>query len=260
MSTRPVRSLSVAALAGIGLVAPLVGAALLGSSATAAPSAIPSVEIVGDTIVFTAAPGVDDDVIILGTEGGILNFGGVTGSSFTSKTCSDEGCDITGITRLVVYLRDGDDVVYADVPWHVPDLPFTIYGGPGNDSIGGNAGYDDELYGQSGDDWIRGYSGDDLVEGGRGNDTLRAAGGNDVVRGGLGNDLLVGRRGDDRMGGGDGADRIFGGAGKDVLKGEAGPDFLYSDDGVRDEVYGGPGRDTAKTDQRDKVSGVERLL
>lgn len=259
MSTRPVRSSAVAALAGAGLLAPLIGAALE-SSAMADTNALPNVEIVDDTIVFTAAAGVDDDVIIFGTEGGTLNFGGVTGSSFTSETCSDEGCDITVITRLVVYLRDGNDVIYADIPWSIPELPFTIYGGPGDDSIGGNAGYGDELYGQGGDDWIRGHSGNDLLDGGRGDDTMRSGAGNDVVLGGVGSDLLVGRRGDDRMRGGDGADRIVGGAGKDVLRGEAGPDFLDSDDGVRDEVYGGPGYDAARTDKRDRVSGVEELL
>ncbi|GAA2146989.1 hypothetical protein GCM10009844_23730 [Nocardioides koreensis] len=166
------------ALAGVAIAPVLVATTQL-PPATAA--ALPTVEIVGDAIVFTAAPGVDDGVIIFGAESGVLNFGGVTGSSFNTHTCTSNGCDITGIDRVVVRLRDGNDVVYADIPWHVPPLRFVIHGGPGNDSIGGNAGHDDRLFGGAGDDWIRGYSGGDLIHGGRGHDVLRGGKGLDLI-------------------------------------------------------------------------------
>jgi Ca2+-binding RTX toxin-like protein len=222
------------------LAAALTSGVLLGSAGAALPvaasgaaAAQPTVEIIGNNIVFTAAAGADDDVIILGTEDGTLGFGGVTGSGATSTSCPDAHCDITGIDRLVVYLRDGDDTVYADIPWHIPALPFVIHGGSGDDSIGGNAGYADKLYGEAGNDYIRGHSGADHILGGKGKDTLRGARGGDVIRGG---------------------------AGQDELRGERGADTLFSVDGSRDSVNGGPDRDTATVDDQDEVVAVERLL
>jgi Ca2+-binding RTX toxin-like protein len=205
-------------------------------------AAHPTVEIIGSTIVFTAAPGVDDDVIIEGTEEGTLGFGGVTGSFTTSTSCPETECDITGITKLVMFLGDGDDTVYADIPWHIPALPFVIHGGSGDDSIGGNAGYADELYGEAGHDYIRGYSGADHIVGGKGNDTLRGARGGDDLRGGAGGDV------------------IRGGGGHDELRGDRGADTLFSVDGASDLVAGGPDRDTATVDDQDEVTGVERLF
>lgn len=220
------KALLGAALAGVG-----IAQALVVPTATAAAK-LPTVEIVGNAIVFTAAPGVDDGVIIFGAEDGVLGFGGVTGSSFTTHTCTSDGCDITGIDRVVVRLRDGNDDVYADIPWHVPPLRFAIHGGPGNDSIGGNARHDDRLVGGTGDDRIRGYSGGDLVLGGPGDDHLR---------------------------GNAGADEIHGGRGRDVLRGGTGPDLMFSADGVVDKVDGGRQLDTAYVDERDAVDGVEQV-
>lgn len=252
MSTRPVRALSLAGL-GAAVAAPALGAALLGSAASAAPQPA-TAELVGRTLVFTAAPGVDDDVIIGGTQDGTLEFFGVTGTGVDYLNCPSDGCDIVKVKKLVVYLRDGRDAAYADIPWNIPAVPFTIYGGPGRDAISGNAGFDDKLFGQGGDDWIKGYSGDDLLAGGRGDDQLRGNRGDDVVVGGPGNDVGLGGKGADQVYGGDGADRLFAGAGADTLVGGLGPDFLFSQDAFRDYVYTGGGRDTVKADAQDVVA------
>ena len=244
MSTRPHHAFSTAALTGALVAAPAL-AALPGLPATAAPASA-TAEIVGDTIVYTAAPGVDDDLIILGAEDGSMEFGGVSGAVVTSDTCAEAtpgnaSCDTAGITRLVVYLLDGDDHVYADIPWHIPSLAFTIYGGPGNDSIGGNADHDDKLFGQGGDDSVTGYSGNDVIRGGPGDDTLRGGVGRDYVRGC------------------DGADTLYGGDDMDTLVGDRGADSFHSRDGFLDYVYGGPGHDTVDGDgpDVDVVTGAE---
>lgn len=244
MSTRPVHAFSTAALTGALVAVPAL-AALSGVPATAAPTPA-TAEIVGDTIVYTAAPGVDDDLIIGGDADGTMEFYGPSGAVVTSETCEEAtpgsaSCDTAGITRLVVYLLDGDDLVYADIPWNVPSLAFTIYGGPGNDSLGGNADRDDKLFGQGGDDYITGYSG------------------NDVIRGGPGDDTLRGRVGRDYLRGCDGADTLYGGDGMDTLVGDRGPDVFHTQDAFLDYVFGGPGHDTVDGDGPgvDMVTGAE---
>ena len=198
MSIRTRRAICLISASTLALAGPLLGSGMTGASARG-PAVLPSVEIVGETIVFTAAPGVDDDVIVGGTEDGTLEFFGVTGSSVTSTTCPSGSCDITGIEKVVVLLRDGADQVYADIPWYVPALPFEIHGGPGPDSIGGNAGYADTLLGQGGNDHIRGYSGADHIVGGLGRDVLSGNRGPDVLQSSDGMaDLVRGGRGEDQ--------------------------------------------------------------
>ena len=67
-----------------------------------------------------------------------------------------------------------------------------------------------------------------------------------VLYGGLGNDYVEGGRG---------PDYLSGGGGDDV----AGNDRLFSNDGQLDELFGGPGFDTAITDATERsVKGVEK--
>ncbi len=61
-----------------------------------------------------------------------------------------------------------------------------IYGGTGNDRIGGKGG-NDKLYGDEGNDQVWGDDGDDLLRGGLGNDTLVG----DDFSGGNGRDTFV---------------------------------------------------------------------
>ena len=74
-----------------------------------------------------------------------------------------------------------------------------------------------------------------------------AGGGNDLVHGRGGNDIIVG-------------DSPFAkGAGKDRLLGGPGRDFIDSEDGRRDLIDGGPGRDRGVFDRGDRVRSIERF-
>jgi hypothetical protein len=96
--------------------------------------------------------------------------------------------------------------------------------------------------GTAGADRLTGTAGADLIYGRNGNDTLVGGRGNDILNGGRGNDLLDG---------GPGLDRLYGGPGNDTLRAR---------DGHRDVVDCGPGRDLARVDRADSVSGCETII
>jgi glycerophosphoryl diester phosphodiesterase len=85
---------------------------------------------------------------------------------------------------------EGDDVLRGDANRRSPGGTIggndEIYGGPGDDRIGGKGG-NDFLFGEVGDDEIFGDDGDDLLDGGLGNDTLTG----DDFSGGEGRDTFV---------------------------------------------------------------------
>ena len=70
------------------------------------------------------------------------------------------------------------------------ELPVTMRGGPGNDTLVGGSG-PDKLIGGEGNDKIAGRGGGDVLYGGPGNDELFGGPGNDVLRGG-GTDVMNG--------------------------------------------------------------------
>jgi Ca2+-binding RTX toxin-like protein len=74
----------------------------------------------------------------------------------------------------------GDDTVSVS---STIELPVTMRGGPGNDTLIGGSG-PDKLIGGEGNDKLAGRGGDDLIIGGPGNDELLGGPGNDVLRGG----------------------------------------------------------------------------
>jgi hypothetical protein len=76
----------------------------------------------------------------------------------------------------------------------------------------------------------------DLIYAGRGNDVVRGRGGDDVI---VGDEPYTAR------------------PGNDVLLGGPGRDFIDSADERRDLVDGGPGRDRALVDPRDRVRSIE---
>ena len=102
------------------------------------------------------------------------------------------------------------------------------------DVLAGLAG-DDRLFGYQGADRIHGDAGNDLVNGGADDDRLFGDAGNDVVNGGADDDLLVAGKGLDRLSGGPGDDRLF------------------AQDGARDVLRCGGGRDTVHADALDVV-------
>jgi len=115
-----------------------------------------------------------------------------------------------------------------------------LVGGTGDDKIGGD-GLANTLGGGDGRDTIEGGSGDDYLEGNAGADVLDGSSGNDLISGGGGNDRIVG---------GSGRDNTFGGAGNDRM---------LDADRFGDAVDGGQGTDFAQADQRDTLTGIDRL-
>ena len=91
-----------------------------------------------------------------------------------------------------------------------------LRGGNYNDTIAGDAGFN-QIYGGPGNDEIHAGGGNDDVHGGPGSDKLYGGDGNDTIKGDDGNDLLGGENGNDSLDGGLGADGIYGNAGDDTV-------------------------------------------
>jgi Ca2+-binding RTX toxin-like protein len=70
-------------------------------------------------------------------------------------------------------------------------VPITVRGGAGNDSLVGGAG-PDKLIGGPGEDDLVGRAGDDLIIGCPGHDTIFGGPGDDILRGGPGKDAIFG--------------------------------------------------------------------
>jgi Ca2+-binding RTX toxin-like protein len=159
----------------------------------------------------------------------------------------------------------GDDRIYLGPD---PSIGVRVHGGPGDDVIADVRG-DHTLFGDAGNDLILLGAGDEAAYGGPGVDVLKfvtlgspirvdlaagtatgAAFGTDVVRG---FDDVFGTGGADVLLGTDGPEVLRGGRGADVLRGRGGDDTLVTRDDVRDEAYGGAGRDTCVRDRYDRV-------
>jgi hypothetical protein len=108
-------------------------------------------------------------------------------------------------------------------------------------------------------DQIDGGPGGETILGRGGADRLRGLGGDDCLNGGNGNDSLKGGPGSDVLNGGPGSDSLDGGPGTDVLNGGRGRDVIGALDGELDTVSCGSGRDAARADRIDRVSGCERV-
>jgi uncharacterized protein YceK len=138
-------------------------------------------------------------------------------------------------------------------PGHVRSWLVTTNDVPGCPNGGLLSGTDgrDHLAGKKGDDEIHGLDDKDDLSGGMGSDVIYGGPGDD--------DWLYGERGDDVIYGGDGNDGwLLGDAVEDVLYGGKGNDGLDattgdSEDGQRDELYCGPGKDQYAADRLDYV-------
>jgi Ca2+-binding RTX toxin-like protein len=137
----------------------------------------------------------------------------------------------SGVTRFIengkpiLYGTDGADSLSgdsalfgnpSDYPTLVPQRNngVIVIGGDGNDTLTGTAVASavDEIYGGEGNDRLGGFVGDDQLFGEAGADTLTGGNGNDTLNGGDGNDELDGGLGDDLFIGGKGNDTLNGGA------------------------------------------------
>ena len=96
----------------------------------------------------------------------------------------------------------------------------------------------------------------DLLNGKHGDDKVRGLSGSDHdLEGGLGNDILYGGDGNDYLLGGKGADVMYGGAGNDFLSSitPCSRRSCNSNDGQRDKLYCGTGKDSYAADKNDYV-------
>jgi hypothetical protein len=173
----------------------------------------------------------------------------IEGSAFGDRINAGSGDD-------VVNARQGDDCVSGQAGRD------QLSGNLGNDTLFGGSGKD-RLFGESGRDTLNGGSGADHLRGSSGNDRLSGGAGFDRVDGGSDNDQVRGNGGSDRVYGGPGRDRLSGGAGKDRLEGGAatdrffggsGNDRVIADDGKKERIDCGGGRDSVRADNKDVVA------
>ncbi|MFL5828215.1 MAG: hypothetical protein ACJ76V_16975 [Thermoleophilaceae bacterium] len=192
---------------------PLIYAlSVLAALAFASPALAATVSRDGGTLIYTAAPGEQNDISIqqqdvpFGEADAAISFvdlnAAITAEPSLGCRIPDSGnradCPAAGVTNVDVQLGDGNDRVGTFSQF---GLPVTLEGGDGNDELRAGTG-DDTLLGGPGDDTLDGGDGLDHYVGGPGNDKIisRADGPADVI---------------DCTGGGD--DRVQRGS-KDVLQ------------------------------------------
>ena len=181
--------------------------------------------------------------------------------------------ELSTVRRIVMDGQGANDTLFvgADV-----NLPATLTGGAGNDSLTSGAGAD-QLNGGDGNDQMNGTAGNDTMDGGRGADDFTGGAGTDLatyatrtaavfvtldnqpfdgelnegdrvrtdvenVTGGAGSDRLLGSSAANVLTGNAGDDTIFGRVGSDQLFGGAGNDVLIGATGA-DQVHGEAGND-----------------
>jgi Ca2+-binding RTX toxin-like protein len=185
-----------------------------------------------------AAASVRHITILGGDEANTIDLSGVLAANFTS------------LATIVANGLNGHDTLLGSI-----DLPNSLIGGDGDDTIRGGSEID-TLMGNNGNDSIIAGAGDDLVSAGDGNDivvegdSITAGGGNDVISLGDGNDTADGADGNDTIDGGDGFDSIIGGLGDDSLNGGMGNDTIVGDFG-NDSIIGASGADVIYGDSDD---------
>lgn len=197
----------------------LLSATMMGPQKIQAPVTEPGFELKEDgTLIITGSEGNDSFSLR-------NNWGNDANGQWKilSRTIVMEGDGTTKTFQLTDQVKQiraalgaGNDTFYANW-WSGIDVPLTVFGEGGDDSIYGSSNAD-ILNGGDGNDVISGYGGNDVLIGGDGNDVLDGGDGNDTVYAGRGNDILKG------------------GAGNDVLNGQGGRDTLSEYD-IQQIVY-----------------------
>jgi Ca2+-binding RTX toxin-like protein len=195
MHTRSLRAVAAALAAGAAALAPNLFALAPAGAATAAVTA----SVVNGTLTINGTNAADGVLIGPGSAANKV-FLGVSGA-FNAEF------DRSTFTSVLVTLRGGDD--NFSEAHGLADLPVTVDGGAGNDTI----------IGGDGPDVVRGSTGDDTIDSGPGDDTVDAGGGNDRVRGNQGTDTITLGGGTDTFewDPGDSSDVVEGGAGVDTV-------------------------------------------
>jgi hypothetical protein len=225
--------------------------------------------------VFTAGPGIDDNLSVIRTAPGVVIFDdGIEPVTTTTPGCAADAptpgkvtCTVVGdVGNITMNLGDGNDTTTLT---NVIGTT-TQNGGPGDDNLSGGDGTD-TLDGGDGADSLNGGDGADKLDGGAGDDSLNGGAGADDVHGGDGVDFadqtppssapvdqtltLDDLPDDGAAGEGDnihsdvenantslGNDRIVGSAADNGLVGDAGDDDITGGDG-QDVLQGGDGND-----------------
>jgi Ca2+-binding RTX toxin-like protein len=153
--------------------------------------------------------------------------------------------NIPPLDAVCVKGEEGEDTLSAPPEEEMSIITgITLDGGPNNDSLLGNSGWDtlkggpgeDEIFGREGLDEIDGGVDDDpLLSGGPGDDTIKGDAGNDTINGDGGDDWLYGGSGDDEILGGIDDDRLFGGPNNDTFNGGPGNDVTSSNTDLFDQ-------------------------
>jgi hypothetical protein len=168
-------------------------------------------------------------------------------------------------------LHGSATIEVTGAPAIVPALDGDGGGGSGGGGSGGGSGGSDPteplraggclrpLIGTDDPDTLTGTGAGDVIFGRGGSDSIHGRDGHDCLVGGAGNDTLRGESGADRLTGGRGADTLIGGAGINAYDAGSGNDVVDSVNGRVELVRCGPGKDRARVDRRDRVSGCERV-
>jgi Ca2+-binding RTX toxin-like protein len=173
------------------------------STAPAQAAAAGSVKVtgwgLGSQVVFTAAKGQANSIVV--TRSGRTVTVDDRVAVRAGKGCKAVRGDRTkvrctagaGETLLRFALGDRNDRFVNRT-----SLSGTVRGGTGRDNLAGGSG-DDFFFADSGTDRLVGNAGDDLLLGGTGDDVLDAGAGTDTMDGGTGADVLKGGSGRDEV-------------------------------------------------------------
>ena len=178
---------------------------MTGNGAGFLDSLAPGTLLQSQTIVLSAAPGLNSPPTIL-----------INGSS-TTPVGGGQNATAIGLVIDATALPAGSTLQLNNVDFAAIVGAVTVRGGAGRNFVTGDDAIQNILLGAD----------DDVLLGGGGNDIIGSAGGDDLLDGGSGNDILVG---------GIGNDRLAGGAGNNVLQGgrstQGAWEFYLTDDGA----------------------------
>jgi Ca2+-binding RTX toxin-like protein len=244
----------------------------------------------GRTIVFTAAAGERNSVLVdrdPGFTGDLYQVEDQDNALTSGPGCANKPrtpfsgteeriaqCETTGVTAIKIVLGDQvDSTRFGDLNGNV--IADAIEGGDGIDRITASGGPsvitggddDDVIEGRAGDDQISGGADDDEISGGLGSDTIVGDAGKDTLLGygfpntseigivtkyhGGETNTISGGAGADRIEGDNGPDRLSGGAGNDRMHGGGDADVIQGDAG-NDMLEEG---DTAGDSESESVGG-----
>ncbi|MGQ9367923.1 hypothetical protein [Azospirillum sp. ST 5-10] len=171
-----------------------------------------------------------------------------------------EGAD--GTYHYLVF-RDSADNTYHQIGWsgdgslagQIEGMP--VWGGQGDDTLAGNADWDNLIHGAGGGDRLSAGGGADTLMGDAGADTLIGGAGADLLSGNQGADVLHGDAGADTLFGGQDGDRLDGGEGDDLLVGNLGGDTLTG--GLGNDAFRIVAPDQGADTIADFTAGADRI-